>query len=131
VHLREHFLVSSDHGNDDGMPKVVEFLIVHLEAWPHFAHRLIPTVFRHQREVEAELANRECLVQLSFRTIRLIEQRLRVGHKRFCNGAHVQIPPCGCTERLTIRGKAKARPLRQGLGGPRSAALFYRGDDVK
>ena len=72
-----------------------------------------------------------CLVQLSFRTIRLIEQRLRVGHQPFCNGAHVQIPPCGCTERLTIRGKAKARPLRQDLGGPRSAALFYRGDDVK
>jgi hypothetical protein len=131
VHLREHFLVSPDHGNDDGMPKVVEFLIIHLETWPHFANRPIPTVFRQQREVEAELANRECPVQLFFRTIRLIEQRLRVGDKPFCNGAHVQIPPCGCTERLTIRGKAKARPLRQDLGGPRSAGLLYRGDDVR
>ena len=32
VHLREHLLVSPDHGNDDGVPKVVEFLIIHLEA---------------------------------------------------------------------------------------------------
>ena len=42
VHLREHLLVSPDHGNDDGTPKVVEFLVIHLEAWPHFAKRQIP-----------------------------------------------------------------------------------------
>ena len=32
VHLWEHLLVSPDHGNDDGMPKVVEFLIIHVVA---------------------------------------------------------------------------------------------------
>ena len=42
VQLREHLLVSPDHGHDDAVPKVVEFLVIHLEAWPHFAKRQIP-----------------------------------------------------------------------------------------
>jgi hypothetical protein len=46
VHLREHLLVSPDHRGDDGTPKCVEFLVIHLEGWPHFAERRIPTVFR-------------------------------------------------------------------------------------
>jgi tRNA (cytidine/uridine-2'-O-)-methyltransferase len=93
VHEREHLVVSPDHRVDDGTPKFVEFLVIHLEVLPHFAERLIPTVFRQQREVIAEGAYRECLVQIFLRAIGLIEQRLRVGHQRFCHGTHVQIPP--------------------------------------
>jgi hypothetical protein len=46
VHQWEHLLVSPYHGVDNGTPEIVEFLLVHLEAWPHFAKRLIPPVFR-------------------------------------------------------------------------------------
>ena len=39
---REHLLVSPDHRDDDGTPKCVEFLVIHLEGSPHFAERLVP-----------------------------------------------------------------------------------------
>src|SRR5262249_3784383 len=46
VHQWEPLLVSPDHGFDDGTPKSVDFLFVHLGGWLHFAERLIPPVFR-------------------------------------------------------------------------------------
>jgi len=113
VHLRKHLVVSPDHGDNDGTLECIEFLVIHPEGSLQFAESRIPPVIRQQREIKAELANRECLVQLFLRTIGVIEQRLRVGHKRFCNGAHVQIPPCGCTGRLANCGEFKAR-LRRG-----------------
>jgi hypothetical protein len=97
VHLRKHLVVPPDHGKDDGSSKFVEFIIIHLKARSHFTDRLFPIVFRQQREVVAELAKRKRVVQLFFRTIGPVEQRLRVGHKRFCYGAHVEAPSPGCT----------------------------------
>jgi hypothetical protein len=61
-----------DHGDDDGTPKCLEFLVVHREIAAHVAEHLIPTVFRI-REVLAELRNRESLVQLLNRSIGLID----------------------------------------------------------
>jgi hypothetical protein len=54
------------------------------------------------------------------RTIGLIDQRLREGHNSFCNGAHVHVPPSGCTERLSNRRKPK---VRRGSAGTRRPML--------
>ena len=84
-----------------------------------------------KREVIAELANLECPLICSLRSIGLIEQWLREGHKRFCNGAHVQVlrvvAPNDC------RTAASRRPVRaqQGVAVPRRAARFYRGKAEK
>ncbi len=93
MHEREHLLVSPDHGEDDGSLKLLEFLIIHLEGWLHLTDRRVSLVLRQDGEVIAELAHRERFVHLLQRTIGLIEERLRVGHKCFGNGAHVQAPP--------------------------------------
>jgi len=35
MHSWEHLLVSANHGIDDGTPKFVELVLIHVEAWPH------------------------------------------------------------------------------------------------
>jgi hypothetical protein len=63
VHPREQLLVSFDHGDDDGTPECVEFLVIHLESALHLAERRVPLVIWQQGEVIAKLADRERLVQ--------------------------------------------------------------------
>jgi hypothetical protein len=120
VHLRKHLVVPLDHGKDDGSTKFVEFIIIHRQAGSHFTERLFPIVFGQQCEVVTELSNGERFVQLFFRTVGPVEQRLRVGHKRVCYGAHVEAPSPGCSQQLSIGGHAF-----------RKAASFYRGENAR
>src|SRR5690606_27229435 len=95
-------MVSPDHRNDDGISKLVEFLVIHLEVHFRSVQQLKPALVRQLGDVKAELADRERSFHLLYGTIALNEQRLSIGHKRFRNGTHVYIPPCGLTERLLI-----------------------------
>jgi hypothetical protein len=104
VHEWEHLLVSPDHRVDDGTPKVVELVLIHVEAWPHFSEHLFTPSFRAQSEVPAQLTDRHCLVHLLQGTIGLFEEWLRISRNRFCNGSHVY-PPSTCNERESISGK--------------------------
>jgi hypothetical protein len=116
--------VPPDHGVNDGTPKFVELVLIHVEAWPHFAEHMIPPLFRQQRDVPAELANRHSLVQLLLGTIGLIEEWLRISHNPFCNGSHVYVPPSDCSERVSISGMSKAGILRGGRRRPQAAYSY-------
>jgi hypothetical protein len=109
VQEREHLLVSPDHGLNEGTTERVEFRVIHPDPSLHVAESRVPLVLRQQREVVAELADREGLFQLFLRTIGVINQRLSVGHKRFGKGAHVQILSYRYAESLVNCGELEAR----------------------
>src|SRR5580698_6792739 len=115
MHSREHLLVSADHRLNDRIAKIVEVLGAHFKGLPQFLDYLLPAVFRQQREIVAGLSNRKRSVHIFDRTVGLIEQWLREGHNRFCNGAHCislrVIAPSWIAEATIPRSSMDGKPV--------------------
>jgi hypothetical protein len=86
--------VAPDHGDDDGAPKSLKLVVIHLQRRPHLAEGFITPFLRQQRQIPTELSKRKCPVHLVRRAVSLIEQRLREGGYSFCNGSH-RVSPYG------------------------------------
>jgi hypothetical protein len=61
--------VAPDHRYDDGAPKGLKLVVVHLQARPHRGEGLVARFFRQQRKIPTELAKGKRPVHLVHRTV--------------------------------------------------------------
>ncbi|MGQ0593809.1 MAG: hypothetical protein ACT4QB_14545 [Gammaproteobacteria bacterium] len=62
-----------DHRDDDGTPKRLKLVVIHLQGGPHLGEGLVTPLLRQQREIPTELTKRERAVHLLRRAVSLIK----------------------------------------------------------
>jgi hypothetical protein len=93
MELREHFLVSLDHGVEHGYSKLLEVLPIRLHDWPHFPERFVPFLFGEHGDALAQLGDAQGTVHVLHGTVGVIEQWLGVGPHRVGDCSHTRLLP--------------------------------------
>jgi len=92
MHARKHLLVPPDHRDNDGAPKGIELVRLHLKGILHLAQRPVTCFLGQEGQIPTDLAKLKSTVHLLGRTVSSLEKRLRVCRDHFCNGSHGVTP---------------------------------------
>jgi hypothetical protein len=87
VQSGEHLVVTMDHWKDDGLPKVGELPIRHLQGRLQFVDSCLPLVLWQERKVPAHLCDGHRTVHFVYGSVGLIKQRPGISCKSIGNGS--------------------------------------------